>query len=84
MRYINFIPERLSGKRWYCFTSILERACKPTIKQQYCLCSLPGQIYGVPVSRPPHTPHPSPVPMELGCCQTQANWTGVRNIKYIT
>lgn len=69
MRYINFVPERLSGKKWDCFTSILECSRKHTIKPSNITSVLnPGRFMA---SVGPDSPRPPcPLPMDLDCCQT--------------
>lgn len=68
MRYINCVPERLSGKRWGCFTSTLEPARKPTIK-----CS---ETATVPTSADRWSPCLSPAP---GPHQSLWNWAAAKH-----
>lgn len=56
MRYINSVPERLSGKRRYCFKSILERSCKHTIKHRKGAFLLYPGRFTVSLLSPPAPP----------------------------
>lgn len=57
MRYINSVPERLSGKRRYCFKSILERSCKHTIKHRKGAFLLYPGRFTVSLLSPPAPPY---------------------------
>lgn len=83
MRYINFVPERLSGKKWDCFTSILEGSRKHTIKPSNITSVLnPGRFM---VSVAPDSPRPhAPCPWNWTAAKHTANWIGARNTDYIT